>query len=30
MAFIFHAPSPPLNDYIDCFYYPKDSGPYPR
>jgi len=30
MAFIFHAPSPPLNDYIYCFYYPNGSAPYPR
>jgi AraC-like DNA-binding protein len=30
MSYIFYIPSPPLNDYIDYFYYPKDSGPYPR
>src|SRR5688572_958223 len=30
MTFIFHAPSAPLNDYIDCFYYPIGPAPYPR
>jgi AraC-like DNA-binding protein len=30
MAFIFHVPSPPLNFYINRFYYPDDSILPPR
>jgi AraC-like DNA-binding protein len=30
MAYIFHAPSPPLHFYINCFYYPNGSVPHPR
>src|SRR5688500_19873943 len=30
MTYIFHVPSPPLNFYITCFYYPNGSVPYPR
>ena len=30
MAYIVHIPSPPLNLYINCLYYPNGSVPYPR
>jgi len=30
MTFIFHTPSPPLNSYINRFYYPNESLPLPR
>jgi AraC-like DNA-binding protein len=30
MTYIFHVPSPPLNFYINCFYSPNGSVPYPR
>jgi len=30
MTFIFHIPSPPLNSYINRFYYPNESLPLPR
>jgi AraC-like DNA-binding protein len=30
MSYIVYFPSPPINDYIDCFYYPTGYGPYPR
>ena len=30
MAYIFHVPSPPLNFYINRFYYPDDSILPPR
>jgi AraC-like DNA-binding protein len=29
MTFIFHTPSPPLNFYINSFYYPNESLPLP-
>jgi hypothetical protein len=30
MTFISHIPSPPLNFYINSFYYPNESLPLPR
>ena len=30
MAYFFHLPSPPLNFYINRFYYLNDSVPFPR
>jgi len=30
MAYFFHLPSPPLNFYINRFYYLNDSVPLPR
>jgi AraC-like DNA-binding protein len=30
MTFVFHIPSPPLNFYINRFYYPNESLPLPR
>jgi len=30
MTFIFHVPAPPLNFYINRFYYPNESLPLPR
>jgi AraC-like DNA-binding protein len=30
MTFIFHTPSPPLDFYINSFYYPNESLPLPR